>query len=72
MTITVEDSEAAKLGANISVSWAKSDCQVNILALRIPDAIIHPSLFSFFTLPGTGALVIGGSAVFVLILGNLS
>ena len=72
MTISVIDREAAKSGASINISWGEDDCQVNV-PRGINIGIVTPpsSYLSFFSTPGVGALVIGGSLTVVLLLGKV-
>jgi hypothetical protein len=72
VTISVIDREAAKSGASINISWGEDDCQVNV-PRGINIGIVTPpsSYLSFFSTPGVGALVIGGSLTVVLLLGKV-
>ncbi|KAG0626132.1 hypothetical protein M758_2G104900 [Ceratodon purpureus] len=69
VTISVIDKEAANLGARINISWGEGDCYVEFPAEHMGDTLAHPSYLSLLSAQGTFALVLGGTLVFVLILG---
>lgn len=67
VTITATDIEAAKHAAKITISWSDGDCYVDVPA----QAFAENSSFSleFLNAPGAFALLLGGSLVFLLVLG---
>ena len=69
VAISVIDKEAAKLGARINISWGEGDCYVEVPAEDVEDNVTHPSYLSVLSAQGTFALVLGGTLVFVVILG---
>jgi hypothetical protein len=67
VAITVTDIEAAKHVAKITISWSDGDCYVDVPAQVFAD---HSSFsLEFLNAPGAFALLLGGSLVFLLVLG---
>jgi hypothetical protein len=71
VSISVTDNEVAKLGARVNISWGEGDCYVEVPAEDVEDNVTHPSYLSVLSAQGTFALVLGGTSVFVVILGML-
>lgn len=64
------DNEVANHEAKITISWSDGDCYVDVPSQNIADDMDHSSYsLAFLNAPGTAALLLGGSLVFLLVLG---
>ena len=73
VTISVIDKkEAARPGSRINISWGEGDCYVDVPAESVGEKLMHQSYLSLLGGQGPFVLVLGGTLVFVFILGMVS
>jgi len=74
VTVSMTDNEAARHIAKLNISWSDGDCYIdvpaqNVPAQNVPGDVGHSSYSTFLNAPGTAALLLGGSLVFLVVLG---